>query len=163
MIKGVVAGSVNIALALLRGTDIPAAGVALGAAIVGLFGVGVSLVLFILALRHLGAARTGAYFSLAPFVGAIIAIAVLHEPITAKLVIAGALMGLGLWLHLAERHEHSHDHLALEHEHSHVHDEHHQHRHDGLVSEPHSHWHRREPLRHAHPHYPDLHHRHGHG
>jgi hypothetical protein len=161
MIKGLVAGSVNIALALLRGTDIPAAGVALGAAIVGLFGVGVSLVLFILALRHLGAARTGAYFSLAPFVGAIIAIAVLHEPITAKLVIAGDLMGLGLWLHLAERHEHSHDHLALEHEHSHVHDEHHQH--DGLVSEPHSHWHRREPLRHAHPHYPDLHHRHGHG
>jgi drug/metabolite transporter (DMT)-like permease len=162
MIKGLVAGSVNIALAFLRGADLPAADAIFGAAIVGLFGVGVSLVLFILALRHLGAARTGAYFSLAPFVGAIIAIAILHEPLTAQLVIAGAFMGLGLWLHLAERHKHEHDHAILEHEHSHVHDEHHQHDHDGPVSEPHSHWHRHEPLRHAHPHYPDLHHRHGH-
>lgn len=163
MVKGLVAGSVNIALAFLRGADFPAADAVLGAVIVGLLGVGVSLVLFILALRHLGAARTGAYFSLAPFVGAIIAIAILHEPLTAKLVIAGAFMGLGLWLHLAERHEHAHDHTALEHEHSHVHDAHHQHRHDGSVNEPHSHWHRHERLRHAHPHYPDLHHRHGHG
>lgn len=163
IIKGLVAGSVNIALALLRGADFPAPGVVLGAAIVGLLGVGVSLVFFILALRHLGAARTGAYFSLAPFVGAIIAIAFLHEPLTAKLIVAGALMGLGLWLHLAERHEHEHDHTALEHEHSHVHDEHHQHQHDEPFSEPHSHGHRHEPLRHAHPHYPDLHHRHGHG
>jgi drug/metabolite transporter (DMT)-like permease len=163
MIKGLVAGSVNIALALWRGADFPAPGVVLAAAIVGLFGVGVSLVFFILALRHLGAARTGAYFSLAPFVGAIIAIALLHEPLTARLVVAGAFMGLGLWLHLAERHEHEHDHAALEHEHSHVHDEHHRHRHVEPVSEPHSHWHRHEPLRHAHPHYPDLHHRHEHG
>jgi drug/metabolite transporter (DMT)-like permease len=163
MIKGLVAGSVNIALALLRGAHFPATDAVLGAATVGLFGVGVSLVLFILALRHLGAARTGAYFSLAPFVGAMIAIAILHEPLTAKLVIAGAFMGLGLWLHLAERHEHSHDHSVLEHEHSHVHDGHHQHPHDGPASEPHSHWHRHEPLKHAHPHYPDLHHRHGHG
>ena len=163
MIKGLVAGSVNIALAFLRGADLPAADAIFGAAVVGLFGVGVSLVLFILALRHLGAARTGAYFSLAPFVGAIIAISFLHEPLTAQLVIAGALMGLGLWLHLAERHKHEHDHAILEHEHSHVHDEHHQHLHDRPVSEPHSHWHRHQPLRHAHPHYPDLHHRHGHG
>jgi drug/metabolite transporter (DMT)-like permease len=163
MIKGLVAGSVNIGLALLRGAELPAPGVISGAAIVGLLGVGVSLVFFILALRHLGAARTGAYFSLAPFVGAIIAILLLHEPLTARLVIAGAFMGLGLWLHLAERHEHEHGHAALEHEHSHIHDDHHQHQHDKPFTEPHSHWHRHEPLRHAHPHYPDLHHRHGHG
>lgn len=162
-IKGLVAGSVNIALALLLGAEIPGAGAALGAAVVGLFGVGASLVLFILALRRLGAARTGAYFSLAPFVGALVAILLLHESVTPQLVIAGTLMGLGLWLHLAERHEHSHDHLALEHEHSHSHDEHHQHSHDRPASsEVHSHWHRHEPLRHAHPHYPDLHHRHRH-
>ena len=132
------------------------------AAAVGFLGVGVSLVLFMLALRNLGAARTGAYFSLAPFIGAIIAVVLLGEPLTIQLIAAGMLMMVGLWLHLAERHEHEHLHDALAHEHVHVHDEHHQHEHDGLVTEPHSHWHRHAPLRHGHAHYPDLHHRHTH-
>ena len=77
---------------------------------VGFLGVGVSLVLFMLALRHLGAARTGAYFSLAPFIGALIAVVLLYEPVTAQLIAAGLLMGAGLWLHVAERHEHEHRH-----------------------------------------------------
>ncbi|HUO55324.1 MAG TPA: DMT family transporter, partial [Rhodoblastus sp.] len=160
--KGLVAGAVNGAAALGRGVEPPAALAGVEAALLGLFGVGVSLVLFILALRRLGAARTGAYFALAPFLGALAAILLLHEPATARLLVAGALMGLGLWLHLAERHEHEHVHDALEHEHSHVHDDHHRHRHDGPVAEPHSHRHRHERLVHAHPHYPDLHHRHAH-
>jgi hypothetical protein len=115
-------------------------------------------VLFILGLRHLGTARTGAYFSLAPFVGAALAVAVLGEPTTARLLLAAGLMGLGLWLHLAERHEHDHQHAPMEHEH--------EHRHapvpGGPVEEPHTHRHRHEPLVHRHPHYPDLHHRHEH-
>jgi ABC-type nickel/cobalt efflux system permease component RcnA len=118
---------------------------------------------FVLALRHLGTARTSAYFSLAPFIGAVLAIGLLHEAVSVNLALAGLLMGVGLWMHLAERHEHEHPHEALEHEHSHRHDAHHRHPHDGPVSEPHSHWHRHAPLRHSHPHYPDLHHRHGHG
>lgn len=162
-IKGLVAGSVNVGIALLLGATLPPVAAIGGAAIVGFLGVGVSLVLFMLALRHLGAARTGAYFSLAPFIGAVIAITMLGEPVTVQLIAAGLLMGVGLWLHLAERHEHEHLHDGMEHEHSHVHDEHHQHAHVGTVTEPHSHWHRHEPLRHTHPHYPDLHHRHGHG
>lgn len=161
-IKGVVAGSVNVALALMLGAAMPSLAMIGAAAVVGFLGVGVSLVLFMLALRHLGAARTGAYFSLAPFIGAVIAVGLLGEPVTVQLVVAGALMGMGLWLHLAERHEHEHLHETMEHEHAHVHDEHHQHHHDGPVTEPHSHWHRHEPLRHTHPHYPDLHHQHGH-
>ena len=163
MAKGLAAGGVNIAIALLRGAEFPAAGATCAAAIVGFFGVGVSLVLFVLALRHLGTARTGAYFSLAPFIGALVAIGLLHEPVTLQLCLASALMGAGLWLHLAERHIHEHDHGALEHEHSHVHDAHHRHGHTGAVSEPHSHLHRHEPLHHSHAHYPDLHHRHRHG
>eukprot|EP01035_Chromulina_nebulosa_P015732 gene15732-biopygen13404 len=115
-----------------------------------------------LALRHLGTARTGAYFSLAPFIGACLAVLALHEPVTPSLLVAGGLMAFGLWLHLSERHGHEHVHEPLEHEHVHVHDAHHQHPHDGPVSEPHSHWHRHTPLRHSHPHYPDIHHRHGH-
>jgi hypothetical protein len=131
-------------------------------AVVGFFGIGVSLVMFMLGLRHLGSARTGAYFSLAPFIGAVLAVAIFRDAISPQLVIAGLLMGGGLWLHLAERHEHEHVHEALEHEHLHVHDEHHQHAHDGPVTEPHSHRHRHVALRHQHPHYPDLHHRHSH-
>jgi drug/metabolite transporter (DMT)-like permease len=163
MLKGLIAGIVNVGLALIAGALFPALSIVAAAGAVGFFGIGVSLVLFILALRHLGTARTGAYYSLAPFIGALLAIAALGEPVTFKLVAGGFLMGVGLWLHLSERHEHEHEHEVLEHEHSHVHDEHHQHQHDVPVTEPHSHWHRHEPLRHTHPHYPDLHHRHNHG
>lgn len=162
LIKGLAAGSVNLGIALALGASLPSASVMGAAAVVGFLGVGVSLVLFVLALRHLGSARTGAYFSLAPFIGAVVAIVMLREPVTTQLVLAAALMGLGLYLHLAERHDHEHVHEILEHEHSHVHDAHHQHAHDGAVTEPHSHWHRHEPLRHKHVHYPDLHHRHLH-
>jgi drug/metabolite transporter (DMT)-like permease len=164
MLKGLVAGAVNVALALGAGGHFPAPGLLAAAGLAGFLGYGVSLVLFVLALRHLGTARTGAYFSLAPFVGAAIAVAFLGEPLTFRLLISGALMGLGLWLHLTERHEHEHEHGELEHEHRHSHDEHHQHAHgeDAPPGEPHSHRHRHARLVHRHAHYPDLHHRHTH-
>ncbi|MEO8244846.1 MAG: DMT family transporter [bacterium] len=161
-IKGLVAGGVNLVLALWLGASLPDARFLAAGAVVGFLGVGVSLVMFMLGLRHLGTARTGAYFSLAPFIGAILALVLFKDPITVSLVAAGLLMALGLWLHLAERHDHEHVHDLLEHDHIHIHDAHHQHVHDGPVTEPHSHWHRHEPMRHKHPHYPDLHHRHGH-
>jgi len=161
-IKGFAAGATNLVLALLLGAKLPAAGLLAAGGLAGFLGIGVSLVMFMLALRHLGTARTGAYFSLAPFIGVLVSLVIFNDALTLQLVVAGALMALGLWLHLAERHEHEHVHEALEHEHAHVHDEHHQHPHDGPVIEPHSHWHRHEPMRHTHPHYPDLHHRHGH-
>jgi drug/metabolite transporter (DMT)-like permease/outer membrane protein OmpA-like peptidoglycan-associated protein len=162
MIKGLAAGSVNVALAFQRGVTAPPLAFIAGAGIIGFLGIGVSLVLFVLALRHLGTARTGAYFSLAPFIGASTAILLLHDPLTPKLVVSACLMGFGLWMHISERHEHLHVHEVLEHEHSHIHDEHHQHEHDGPSVQSHSHWHRHERLTHAHPHYPDLHHRHLH-
>jgi drug/metabolite transporter (DMT)-like permease len=164
MVKGLVAGSVNFALALLQGATLPTLGTAFAAGVVGFLGYGVSLALFILGLRHLGTARTGAYFSLAPFVGAALAIVMFGEPLSVRLLLAAGLMALGLYVHLAERHEHEHAHGPMEHEHRHMHDEHHQHEHEPgeLVEEPHTHWHRHEPLAHRHPHYPDLHHRHGH-
>lgn len=162
MIKGLVAGSTNLVLALSLGASLPGVGLIGAGALVGFLGVGVSLVMFMLGLRHLGTARTGAYFSLAPFIGAVLAIAIFRDTVTWQLAGAGILMAIGLWLHLAERHDHEHGHEALEHDHAHVHDEHHGHGHDGPITEPHSHWHRHEPMRHRHPHYPDLHHRHGH-
>lgn len=163
-IKGIVAGSVNLSLALVRGAHVPNPGVAAAAGVVGFFGYGVSLVLFVLALRYLGAARTGAYFSTAPFLGAALALALFREPVSAQLVGAAALMAFGVYLHLSEQHEHEHAHEAMEHEHRHVHDAHHQHAHGpgDPAGEPHTHRHRHAPMRHKHPHYPDLHHRHGH-
>lgn len=162
--KGLVAGIVNLALALTAGAALPLPLALAGAAVVGFFGYGVSLVLFVLALRHLGSARTGAYFSTAPFVGAALAVVMFSEPVTLRLGVAAILMGVGLWLHLTEHHDHEHTHEALEHEHLHIHDAHHQHSHteNDPKGEPHSHVHRHEPLTHSHPHYPDLHHRHDH-
>jgi drug/metabolite transporter (DMT)-like permease len=164
MIKGLAAGTVNLILALMQGAALPGTGTLLASGVVGFFGYGVSLALFVLGLRHLGTARTGAYFSLAPFIGALLSLTLLDEPLTVRLISAGGLMAVGLWLHLTERHEHNHAHEALEHEHRHTHDEHHQHVHEpgDPLNEPHSHWHRHKPLMHRHPHYPDLHHRHGH-
>jgi drug/metabolite transporter (DMT)-like permease len=163
-VKGLVAGAINLALAIGRGASWPSPDLLGAAGIVGLFGYGVSIALFVLALRHLGTARAGAYFSTAPFIGAVLAVAMLAEPVSWQLAAAGLLMAVGLWLHLAERHEHLHVHEPMEHEHRHAHDEHHRHAHapGDPPGEPHSHRHRHERLVHAHPHYPDLHHRHRH-
>ncbi|MET0723227.1 MAG: EamA family transporter [Tardiphaga sp.] len=162
--KGLIAGPINVVLGLWAGASLPGALDALLAGVVGFLGYGVSLALFVVALRHLGAARTGAYFSTAPFLGAMVAVIALGEPITVQLVVAGSLMGLGVWLHLTERHEHEHVHLPAIHSHSHIHDEHHQHSHDPAdpPGEPHSHAHRHTRLQHAHPHTPDMHHDHRH-
>lgn len=164
MTKGLVAGSVNLVLALSQGAALPSVGVTAATAVVGFFGYGLSLVLFVLGLRHLGTARTGAYFSMAPFIGAILALMLFDEPLTWRLMAAAVLMGVGLYLHLVEHHEHEHAHEEMVHEHVHVHDEHHQHDHAPSTSpgEPHSHVHRHAPMVHRHPHYPDLHHRHSH-
>ncbi|HSC28553.1 MAG TPA: DMT family transporter [Vicinamibacterales bacterium] len=163
-LKGLVAGTVNVAIALGRGVAWPPWDVALGAAVVGLLGYGTSLVLFVHALRHLGAGRTAAYFSTAPFIGAVVAVVALDEPLGRQLALGAGLMAFGVWLHLTEDHEHEHGHEALEHEHGHRHDMHHQHDHSPgtPTAEPHTHWHTHAPLRHRHPHYPDLHHRHRH-
>lgn len=162
--KGLIAGIVNISLALLIGLTFPVWSKISYALLVGFLGYGVSLVLFVLALRGLGTARTGAYFSTAPFIGAGIAILFFHEPTSLLFWLAAILMGIGVWIHLTENHEHMHTHEALFHSHSHVHDEHHQHTHnfpyDG--KEPHTHPHQHETLTHSHAHYPDIHHRHKH-
>lgn len=163
-LKGLIAGPINLALGLSAGASLPGLVPIVSAGVVGFLGYGVSLVLFVLALRSLGTARTGAYFSTAPFLGAITAVLFLREPLTLQLIAAGLLMGLGVWLHLTEQHDHEHEHEPMEHSHRHVHDEHHQHVHgpDDPPGEPHTHWHRHERMRHKHPHTPDMHHTHRH-
>lgn len=162
--KGLAAGVVNAVLALSLGEELPTVGVGLATMCVGLVGYGLSLVLFILALRGLGTARTGAYFSIAPFVGATIAVIGFGEATGYVFWVATSLMGLGVWLHMTETHDHEHLHLPMVHDHTHAHDEHHQHAHDFFWGGTGSHQHRHThvSVTHVHPHFPDIHHRHEH-
>jgi len=163
-IKGIAAGAVNITIALSMGGARPSAIEVAASGLVGFFGYGVSLALFVVALRELGTARTSAYFSIAPFAGVVLALAALGEVPGLWFWLALPLAAAGVWLHVTERHVHEHLHEPLEHAHGHVHDEHHRHRHDfdWDGSEPHTHAHRHARMLHSHPHYPDIHHRHPH-
>ena len=163
-IKGVIAGAVSTLLAWGMGAALPTLATLTATMVIGLLGYGCSLVLFVLALRGLGTARTGAYFSTAPFIGAAVALFVFSEATTWAFWIAAALMGLGVWLHLTEDHGHEHLHEPLDHDHAHSHDDHHSHAHDFAWNGKgrHSHRHVHLAIRHSHPHYPDIHHRHVH-
>lgn len=165
-LKGLVAGCVNLILALAVGDSLPDLLTVALTGVVGFLCYGVSLALFVVGLRHLGTARTGAYFSIAPFLGALLGVAS-GETLTLATAVAGLLMAFGVWLHLTESHSHAHEHDWMAHEHEHIHDEHHQHSHPN-DSEPafgsaHTHWHVHEPMVHAHAHFPDAHHLHRHG
>jgi Permeases of the drug/metabolite transporter (DMT) superfamily len=164
MLKGLAAGAVNVAICAAAGASFQSTGPLAAAALLGFFSYGVSLVLFVRALRDLGTARTGAYFSTAPFAGALLSIFLLGEALTWPLGVAMALMAAGVWLHLTEHHAHAHSHRPVDHEHEHEHDEHHHHAHAFAV-EPgtrHSHRHHHDSITHSHEHFPDAHHRHEH-
>jgi len=167
MTKGLAAGATNLVVALSMGAAWPGAVTVLGAAVLGFLSYGASLTLFVVALRHLGTARTGAYFSVAPFFGALLALTMLDEPLTMNLLLGGVLMAVGIVLHLTERHAHEHTHEMLEHQHEHVHgadDPHHDHEHE-VPMQPgtrHSHPHRHVLSTLVHPLFPDAHHRHNH-
>ncbi|MGE5171633.1 MAG: EamA family transporter [Rudaea sp.] len=163
-IKGLVAGIANVVLAMTIGAAMPPWPTLAAGALVGVLGYGASLALFVVGLRELGTARTGAYFSIAPFVGAGLALLIQGDPMTASLGVAAALMGFGVWLHVTEKHSHAHVHEPIEHTHRHLHDEHHLHAHTASdpAGEPHEHAHVHAPIRHAHSHFPDIHHRHRH-
>jgi drug/metabolite transporter (DMT)-like permease len=164
-IKGLAAGSTNTLIAFAAGASLPRVAVAFLTMVIGFLGYGLSLVLFIVALRQLGTARTSAYFAAAPFIGAAVAMVCYGEPGGIAFWLAVSCMAAGVWLHVTEHHEHEHVHEPLTHSHTHRHDEHHRHEHafswDG--SQPHSHEHSHGWLRHRHAHFPDIHHRHRHG
>lgn len=162
-IKGSVAGPANVALALAIGAEFPPPSHVAGALVLGFFAYGLSLVLFIVALRHVGAARAGAYFAIAPFFGSALAIT-LGDPVTWWLTTAAVLMAIGVWMHVSERHQHTHTHPAQTHTHWHSHDIHHDHDHAQNLPPGirHRHEHVHNELVHQHDHYPDAHHRHRH-
>ncbi|MBF0362047.1 MAG: DMT family transporter [Oligoflexia bacterium] len=169
ILKSLVAGSCNIIISyFFYHSPLPGISSLAMATIIGAAGYGLSLICFILALRHIGTSRTGAYFSMAPFIGVVLSIIILSDSISLQFLIATALMLVGVGIHLSERHVHSHVHEEIEHDHNHDHlDPHHSHSHSNSSvkappEESHSHFHRHQPLAHSHPHYPDIHHRHKH-
>jgi drug/metabolite transporter (DMT)-like permease len=165
--KGVFAGGTNLVIGLSL-TDIPSAGPVLAALVIGGFGYGASITLWVSGARELGAARGQLIFATAPFIGALVAWSVLDEVVTGRQLVAFLIAAGGIAFVIGSDHEHEHRHRALEHTHAHIHDRHHDHDHDqdhdvgGLLPERHTHLHLHPPLAHRHPHLPDLHHRHRH-
>ncbi|MBT8507546.1 multidrug DMT transporter [Methanomicrobiaceae archaeon CYW5] len=169
-IKGLVAGAVIIASALLMGGGLPALPTVAGVMVVGFFSYGgITSVLFMMALRGIGTARTGSILAVSPFFGVAISFAIFEEPLASTFWIALPIMVVGAYLLITENHSHPHYHPPMEHEHRHCHDDgHHLHAHVGTepplsANGEHSHRHFHEEMTHEHPHQPDLHHRHGHG
>lgn len=160
--KSLVAGPVDVALGLFLGERLPGGAAVLAALATGLVGYGASIVLNLRAVREIGAARQAVYFAAAPFAGALVAVPVLGERPSARLVAGAAVIAAGVAIMLRARHGHAHVHEPLVHEHAHVHDVHHRHEHAEPVSEPHAHVHAHPHLVHDHPHGPDAHHRHRH-
>lgn len=162
--KGLAAGVINTVLAITTRSVIPEWNVIGSTMLIGFFGYGISLVLFVLALRGLGTARTGAYFATAPFIGAAVSLVMFGDTVSVGFWVASTFMGAGVWLYLTELHDHEHLHVPMEHAHRHSHDQHHAHKHDfpWVGIEPHTHKHTHEEVTHIHPHFPDIHHRHLH-
>lgn len=161
--KSTMGAILTMGLSLLLGEPRPSVLAMLGLLLVGATGYGLSLRLYLLAQRAFGAARTGSVFAFAPFMGALLAVALGERFLSWGVLLGGGLMLLGVLLHLTESHDHVHVHEALVHEHAHVHDDgHHAHVHDPMPDGPHSHVHEHEPVRHAHAHVPDAHHTHRH-
>jgi drug/metabolite transporter (DMT)-like permease len=167
MVKGLGAGAFSLALALVLGRPSPVPATALKAMAVGSLSYGLSIVLFVRAMREMGAARTSALYGTAPLAGVALSLLLLSEVPTAMFLVALPIMIAGAILLLSEQHEHSHIHEAAVHDHCHQHDdEHHIHEHVrgklDCESRAHSHLHCHHPFEHAHFHLPDIHHRHSH-
>jgi drug/metabolite transporter (DMT)-like permease len=162
-IKGALGAAATALLAWLFGERLPATGPLLVLLACGASGYGLSLRLYLLAQRRIGAARTGSIFAVAPFVGASVGL-LLGDRATGWGTALSTLLFLGgLILHLTERHRHEHVHPAVDHDHPHRHDDgHHDHEHVPPFVGEHSHPHHHDRREHDHDHAPDVHHDHSH-
>mgnify|MGYP000206238290 CR=1 FL=1 len=164
-VKGLIAGGFSLLLALILRKPFPSAGYIVLGLLLGSMGYGISLALFVRALRNLGTSRTGALFGTAPFIGSGASFLLFREIPSLPFFIAFPLMAGGVFLLFCEQHAHEHVHDSITHDHAHRHDDgHHVHEHaEGHTSRLiHSHRHTHERIAHSHEHRPDIHHRHLH-
>ena len=155
--KGLVAGTFSLLLGLFLGERLPAPASILSILLLGFVSYGLSTMLFIYAMRGLGAARTSALYGTAPLAGVLLSFIIFRDPITLLFVLAAALMAAGALLLANEEHAHFHIHMPVLHEHRHRHDEFHEH---DTTNIAHSHEHAHPHTEHEHGHMPDIHHRH---
>lgn len=165
-IKGIGAGFFSLLLSFLLKSSMPDLKIIFGAMLLGFFSYGLSIVLFVLAMRNLGSARTSAFFGTAPFIGSALSFLIYGSAPNAMFAIALPIMIVGTVLLIEDRHEHMHLHEQVKHDHKHTHnDEHHDHMHKDITASSdisHSHVHEHDALYHTHQHMPDIHHRHKH-
>jgi drug/metabolite transporter (DMT)-like permease len=163
-VKGLAAGLVSLIIAVALGNTFPSPGVTLLALLLGSLSYGLSIFLFVYAMRGLGAGRTSALFGTAPLAGILLSFLIFREIPGIFFFIALLVIASGAYILLMEDHDHVHVHENIVHEHRHTHkDGHHEHEH--IVEsdrQSHSHVHTHDILEHAHDHAPDIHHRHSH-
>lgn len=163
LVKGVAAGTVNLALGAAIERPALTPGFVGAALLLGALSYGASIVLYVRGAQQLGAVRSQLLFSSAPFFGVAVAWLALREDVQPTQLAAAALMVIAIALLSRERHGHAHTHEAVTHTHWHRHDDdHHDHVHDPPVRGGHVHEHAHDAKSHAHAHRPDVHHRHSH-
>lgn len=163
MIKGLIAGTISLSLALILDQKVIMGISIFYALLLGAFSYGLSLVFFVNALRGLGASRVGAFYSFGPFIGGLLSIVIFRDMTIWVIVPTLILMAVGVWLLINENHQHAHLHQSDTHNHSHRHDDmHHTHEHSEVIEENHTHEHAHSEIAHVHEHFPDTHHRHTH-
>ena len=136
-LKGVFSGLGALGIAFLRGESLPKAQYVGIAMLLGFVAYGLSIFLYVRAQNSLGAAKTSAYYAVAPFVGAFLSFAFLHERLTGWYLIALAVMLGGSALVVADtlirnhthphRHTFTHTHDGTTHTHTVIHDHAHNH------------------------------------
>lgn len=153
LLKGIFSGGGSFAIALVLGEKLPSLKLMAVVMLLGFVAYGLSIFLYIRAQRDLGAAKTSAYYAVAPFVGAFLAFIINGEKLTwmyfAGLILMAAGTVFVVYDTLVEQHQHGHTHTivhthngvththVITHEHSHNHiltEENHTHRHDTFIN-----------------------------
>lgn len=163
VVKGFGSGLGSLIIALSLGDRINSMTYVLIALLLGFFAYGLSIFFYIYAQRDLGAAKTSAYYAIAPFIGVGLSLIIFREIPSLSFFIALIIMIIGTYFASTEEHNHEHSHTAITHEHSHSHEDgHHNHFHDKTIIGKHNHFHTHEERTHSHKHSLDIHHNHAH-
>lgn len=112
MLKGFFSGGGSFLIALLLGEALPRAALIVPVMTLGFVSYGLSIFLYTRAQNTLGAAKTSAYYAVAPFIGAFLSFVIHGEALTAMYFAALLIMLLGsafvVYDTLAPRHTHEH-------------------------------------------------------
>ncbi len=162
IIKGTFSGLGSLVVALMLGEKIPPVLWMACVLLLGFVAYGLSIYFYVMAQKDLGAAKTSAYYSIAPFLGVAFGMLILGERPAIQFYVALAVMIVSTYFMIQDtielQHTHEHDHTHI-HEHSHggvVHSHEHTHTHThihihGEDSDDHEHDHRSMAHDHSHP------------